>query len=166
MEKDELDRAVAEFRTGISYVVNRLAPAADREDILQDCLIRAIENISDCHVDRKSWAARIARNEIYNRRRRAAVHARAVDRLRRSGARREDTLSDRERRELAQDLDRASRTLTWRQWQVWTLVDLMDYRYAEAAELIGERPNNVKILLSRAHDKLREALLRLWLLAG
>lgn len=166
--RDSLEEALVEFQKGILPIVNYLAPESDREDILHDVLLKAVHHLSDCHVDRKAWAAKIARREVYSRTRRQRVHARALQRM---AEWKEQETSDapsapEETRELAREIEEASRSLTWPQWRVWTLIDVMELDAARACRITGDSHSAVRTLLHRARRQLRSKLLHLRLSAG
>jgi len=138
----------------MSRLAARLAPSADRDDVVQEALARAWRRRTTYDPSRGSavtWLLAIVANQAW--------------RARRSAARRSETaamtIADADggaRPDRDVDLDRAIRTLPWRERTAVTLYYFLDLDVASTADVMGCAEGTVKATLNHARAHLRRAL--------
>lgn len=113
-----------------AFVAARLSPAAAVEDVVQDVLVRMIQNLDGLTDGTRieAWAYRIARNSITDEYRRRGRHAAALARLGSIGA--EPMIDSAADEVLDSDLVELSGCMR-------PLVDALDEPYREALVLTG-----------------------------
>lgn len=141
------------------YARSLLRDRAAADDLLQDCLERAITRWHQRRADgdARTWLFTILHNLAISRLRQAArrgTHV-ALDQADESVAARPPTQEDGLRHE---DLLRALGTLPEDQRSVLLLVSVEDLSYAEAARVLDIPVGTVMSRLSRAREKLSRAM--------
>jgi RNA polymerase sigma-70 factor, ECF subfamily len=145
---------------------------ADVEDILQQTLLRALENVDRLDSVRvfRAWLTQIAVNEVRLRWRRRSYRARHYsldERIVEGGDNlmpleladtREDPMEQLSRRELRTLLDRSLKRLTRNNREVFVLRELGELSTEQTAEALGLPIGTVKTRLHRARMQLRRML--------
>jgi RNA polymerase sigma-70 factor (ECF subfamily) len=157
-EPAAVDELVRRFlRMAYSVALAVLVRPADAEDVAQDAMVVAIEQLRSCRNPRafKGWLLQIVRNRALN-----AVDKRRVRELH---ALREPTESSAEgaRPELVGRRERllaALASIPFAQREVVLLHDLEDWTHAEVAEVVGVSEVMSRQLLFQARRTLRETL--------
>lgn len=129
--------------------------AAQADDLVQDCLLRAIANLERWRAgtNMRAWLFTIMRNVRFNDLRRAR-RSPFLD----AGAEIMDSIpvaADQESRLRVQDVDKAFATLGPDQREVFLLIAVEGLDYEEAAQILGVPVGTVKSRLSRARNDLR-----------
>ncbi|MBQ5311723.1 MAG: sigma-70 family RNA polymerase sigma factor [Oscillospiraceae bacterium] len=134
------------LRLAYSYVHNM----QDSEEILQDTLIKLLNNAPECESDEheKAWLLRVAANLAKNRTEYNKL--RAADEL-------SDDLAAEEREDLSFTWE-AVKSLPQNLREVIHLYYEEGYQTEEIATLLGETGANIRTRLRRAREKLREIL--------
>lgn len=140
---------VAPHLPSLARYASRLVPAAERDDVVQEALLRAWTRWSTYDAGRGSP--------------RAWLLAIVADRARRSRTRRRPLVLEKVDTPVALtaadlDLERALRGLSSRQRTAVDLFYFVDLDIATIAEVMGCAPGTVKATLSQARDRLRVAL--------
>jgi RNA polymerase sigma-70 factor (ECF subfamily) len=141
---------VSPHLTVMSHVAARLAPGADRDDIVQESLVRAWRRRSTFDATRgtaRAWLCAIAADQA----RRATRRARPQVESAVGAANPYDS-------DLFLDLERALSRLPQRQREAVDLVYVVGLTVAEAATVMGVAVGTVKSTLSDARAKLRPLL--------
>jgi RNA polymerase sigma-70 factor (ECF subfamily) len=149
----ELARAMG--RAVYAITLAHLRRPSDAEDVAQDVLLAALENIASCKDPERfdAWLLTIARN----RARRALVRRRLRDVF--AGTPPEVATSDDDPdRAKRQALLRAMEALPARMREVVLLHDLEGHDHAELAQALGITEEVSRQTLSRARKQVREAL--------
>lgn len=152
------DLARASGRAVYAIALAHLGRPSDAEDVAQDVLLAALENIGACREPERfdAWIVVIARN----RARRALVRRRLRDVFR--GPAPEIAAPSREGQELDRDaLLRALSALPARTREVVLLHDLEGWEHAELAPALGITEEGSRQILSRARRRMREVLAEL-----
>ena len=153
----ELERE-GDFREWISphlasmgYLAARMAPADDRDDIVQEALVRAWRRWSTYDAARgtpRAWLLAIVADRARRTRRWHLRHPSVA-----IGAETLDRPVDR-----GPDLETALRTLSGRQRLAVDLFYFVDLSIVEAAHVMGCSEGTVKSTLADAREKLRKVL--------
>lgn len=162
---------VARSERRLYAVARHLVGAGDAEDVVQSALLAALEKLAGFRSEASfgTWLTRITTNAALKvlrsrRLRRGASSAEddgaAVARPELIADWRDDPVRTVERHELRQVLDAAVEDLPEGQRLVFVLRDVAGLSVAEAAEVLGISPANVKVRLLRARLALRERLTR------
>lgn len=125
------------------------------DDLVQDCLVRAISNLDRWQegTNMRAWLFTIMRNVLFNDMRRA----RRSPFLETSGDQM-DTVpvsADQEQRMRVMDVDKAFARLAPAHKEVFLLIAVEGLDYEEAAHVLGVPVGTVKSRLSRARNDLR-----------
>lgn len=128
---------------------------AQADDLLQDCLVRAVANLERWRegTNMRAWLFTIMRNVMFNDLRRAK-RSPFMD----IGADVMDTMpiaADQESRLRVQDVDKAFARLGPDQREVFLLIAVEGLDYEEAAQVLDVPVGTVKSRLSRARSDLR-----------
>lgn len=131
---------------------------AHADDLVQDCLVRAISNLDRWQVgtNMRAWLFTIMRNVLFNDLRRAR-RSPFLD----SGGDPMDTVpvaADQEQRMRVLDVDKAFARLPPAHKEVFLLIAVEGMDYEEAAQILGVPVGTVKSRLSRARTDLRATL--------
>jgi RNA polymerase sigma-70 factor (ECF subfamily) len=145
---------------GLAYRLTR-DPEEARE-VAQEALFRAFRSIARYDVSRsfRNWLFQIAANEARDRFRKRtrekAVFNEVVDRAPAAA----DPEAGRDRQELRTDILRSLAALSPREREVFVLRDLEDLDIRETARTLGCSSLSVRVHLSSARRKLRDAIRR------
>lgn len=131
---------------------------AHADDLVQDCLVRAISNLDRWQIgtNMRAWLFTIMRNVLFNDLRRAR-RSPFLD----SGGDPMDTVpvaADQEQRMRVLDVDKAFTRLPPAHKEVFLLIAVEGMDYEEAAQILGVPVGTVKSRLSRARTDLRATL--------
>lgn len=138
------------------YAAALLRNRQDADDLVHDCLVRALDRLHTRRDDGdiRAWLFTIMHNVFVSQRRRAATRAEFVpldeDTALPGGARAEQESSV-----LWQEVVRELNRLPQEQRQVILLIAVEDFSYAEAARVLGVPIGTVMSRLSRGRDQLR-----------
>ncbi|HTW28372.1 MAG TPA: sigma-70 family RNA polymerase sigma factor [Acetobacteraceae bacterium] len=139
------------------YAAALLRNRQDADDLVHDCLVRALDKLHTRHEDGdvRAWLFSILHNLFISQRRRAASRPEhdpldaAEGVAFHAASTQEDTLR-------WQELIRAVDRLPADQRTVILLVSVEDHTYAEAARVLGVPIGTVMSRLARARERLRE----------
>lgn len=136
----------------------------DAEDLVQDAYCRMWRRREDlsCIDNDEAYCVRLLRNLYCDRLRTASARATDIgppDILALPAD--DDQQRDMERAEAAQQLHRIIESLPEKQRDIITRRDLQDERFADIARELQMPEGSVRVLLSRARQKLKEQL-KLW----
>jgi len=159
---------VTPYRGPVLALAYRLT--RDREDareVAQEALLKAFRSLGRFDVSRsfRNWLFQIAANEARDRRRRsrrereayeAAAHEGAAD----APAPGPAPEAHRERRETRSEIMRALQVLGPREREVFVLRDLEELDIRETSRVLGCSAVSVRVHLSRARRKIRDAIRR------
>jgi RNA polymerase sigma-70 factor, ECF subfamily len=137
------------------YAWALLRNASDADDLVQDCVLRAIERIDTFRTDAelRPWLFTIMHNLYVNRWRRKRLHAQVVaDDAETDLAVAPAQSASMEIRDVLRGLD----TLPDDQRQVLLLVAVEGFQYDEVARMLDVPTGTVMSRLSRARDRLRD----------
>lgn len=143
--------------TAMSRLAARLAPHADRDDVVQEALTRAWTRRHTYRADRGSpltWLLAIIADQAAKARRRAVSAGRVTDAVRDAATTGPAATGDGGQ----VDLERALSRLTARQRLAVDCVYFVGLTVAETAELMRCSPGTVKSTLSDARSRLRGLL--------
>lgn len=124
------------------------------QDVLQESLIKAYGHIDTLNETEKAyaWLYVIARNEAKRYFRKYPIEEEISQDF-------TDEADDRFcRAEQKQDISRLLMCLEQDERELIVLKDMMDYSYAEMAQMLNISVSNVGVRLSRARDKLRKVI--------
>jgi len=131
---------------------------ARADDLVQDCLVRAIANLERWRegTNMRAWLFTIMRNVLFNdlRRARRSPFMDAGDELLDAVP----AAADQESRLRVQDVDKAFARLGPDQREVFLLIAVEGLDYEEAAQILDVPVGTVKSRLSRARSDLRAQL--------
>ncbi|HSU04135.1 MAG TPA: sigma-70 family RNA polymerase sigma factor [Acetobacteraceae bacterium] len=138
------------------YARSLLHDRQDADDLVHDCLVRALDQIHTRREDGdlRAWLFAIMHNLFVSRTRRNKTAGRTVS-LQEVG---EDTLSIRASQDVhmqGRDLLRALDALSEEHRSVLLLVSVEDLSYAEVSQVLGVPIGTVMSRLSRARERLR-----------
>lgn len=138
----------------------QLGDVAAAEDVTQDALITALEQLDECREPDRfaAWLVRIARNRAHNYRRRERVRQALPLDAAAPVRSRDDPARDAARGELRGRLLEAFETLTETQREAVYLFDVEGLRHAEIAALLGLKEGNVRYHVFQGRRALREQL--------
>lgn len=150
---DELDFQawVAPFLPAMTRYASRLVSASDRDDVVQESLVRAWSRWSTFDPERghaTAWLLGIVRDRSRRHRTRTRQHEDAAD----------QTHPPTWLTPADIDLERAMATLTERQRSAVDLYYFVDLDVDTISRLLGCAPGTVKATLSQARDRLRATL--------
>jgi RNA polymerase sigma-70 factor, ECF subfamily len=137
------------------YGWSLLRNASDADDLVQDCLVRALDEFGSLRSERqlRPWLFAIMHNLYVNRWRRTKVRAEsAAESPEADVAVPPPQQASSEMRDIMRGLD----TLPPDQGQVILLVAVEGFEYAEVAAMLGVPIGTVMSRLSRARDRLRD----------
>lgn len=137
------------------YARMLVGEAAQADDLVQDCLVRAIANLDRWRegTNMRAWLFTIMRNVLFNDIRRAK-RSPFLD----AGAEIVDTVpvaSEQDSRLSLRDMDRAFAQLSPDQREIVLLIAVEGLDYEEAAHVLEVPVGTVKSRLSRARQDLR-----------
>jgi RNA polymerase sigma-70 factor (ECF subfamily) len=137
----------------------------DREEALEVCqeaLLRAYRSLGRFDVSRsfKNWLFQIAANEARDRYRKRTRERAAFPAAVEMGPAAIDPEAGHDRRELRADILRSLAALSQREREVFVLRDLEELDIRETSRALGCSPLSVRVHLSSARRKLREAIRR------
>jgi RNA polymerase sigma-70 factor (ECF subfamily) len=154
---------ITPYRKPILALAYRLT--RDREDALevaQEAVLKAYRSLSRFDVSRsfRNWLFQIAANEARDRWRKARRERAVLEStvLRESQAAHPE--SGRDRQELREDIQRILAVLGPREREVFVLRDLEELNIEETARVLGSSRISVRVNLSTARRKIREAIRR------
>lgn len=148
----ELEACIPALRR---YALALLRSRQDADDLVHDCLVRALDKL---HTRRdggnmKAWLFAIMHNVFISQRRRSRQY------LAKSGQEPTDEISDEPGQEstvLVREVVREFYKLSEEQRQVMLLVSVEDLSYVEAARVLGIPIGTVMSRLSRGRQQLRQ----------
>lgn len=152
------------------FLVAHCGDPALAEDLVQETFIKVYAKIGRFRGDAKvsTWMTRIALNCFYEIVRRSRTHQRTLDSIAKAGdsshqaawhlPRSQDTVS---RRELGDLLAKALHRVSEADRAIILLHDLRGFRYQEIADILDIAMGTVASRLSRARNRLREAVRQL-----
>ncbi|MEO6885870.1 MAG: sigma-70 family RNA polymerase sigma factor [Jatrophihabitantaceae bacterium] len=146
--RDDFTDLVAPHLPAMAHLAARLAPDADRDDVLQEALSGAWRKFGQYDQARgslRNWLLAIVADQARKAHRRSHSHRELLD-----------TPVWQQPAEL--DLERAVRALAPRQRLAVALHYFLDLPVAEVAAVMGCAEGTVKATLSQARDRLRDAL--------
>jgi len=137
------------------YAWSLVRNASDADDLVQDCLLRALNRLDTVREERqlRPWLFTIMHNLYVNRWRRAKIRAEVSA---------EDTVAEismpapQPASIEMRDVLRGLRELPADQRQVILLIAVEGFEYAEVAAMLGVPVGTVMSRLSRARDRLRD----------
>jgi RNA polymerase sigma-70 factor (ECF subfamily) len=132
--------------------------AAYADDLVQECLLRAVSRIDSWTpgTNLRAWMFTILHNVYVNEVRRATRMPLASDTS--EGSRSLETVANQDERLRLRDLDRAFNQLSDDHRQVILLIGIEGLQYEEAAAVLDVPVGTVRSRLSRAREALRSAL--------
>jgi len=144
--------------TALAYRLTR-----DREEALevaQEALLRAFRSLGRFDVSRsfRNWLFQIAANEARDRLRKRARERTAFEAAAHDGPAAADPEAGRERQELRSEIMRLLEGLSPREREVFVLRDLEELDIRETAVALGCSSIVVRVSLSSARRKMREAI--------
>jgi len=166
---DAFEPLVSPYRRPLLALAWRLTRnAEDAREVAQEALLRAFRSLAGYDASRsfRNWLFQIAANEARDRyRKRARETAAFGDVVERSpcattGSAAPGPETERDRQEIRSDILRSLAVLSPREREVLVLRDLEDFDVAETARTLGCSNLSVRVHLSAARRKLREALRR------
>lgn len=149
------DALLAELPRLRRYARMLVGEASQADDLVQDCLVRAIANLDRWHegTNMRAWLFTIMRNVLFNDVRRAKRSP-----FLEAGAEIVDTVpvaSEQDSRLSLRDMDRAFAQLSPDQREIVLLIAVEGLDYEEAALVLEVPVGTVKSRLSRARRDLR-----------
>jgi len=140
-----------------AFLIRLTGDCALADDLAQDALLKAFRGISGFRGGSsfRSWLFAIAMNELNMQRRRDRVRpvfAALADDV--------DAVGDDPRDAMSLDLQAALAALTEEERAAALLCDAAGFSHAEASRVMGAPLGSVKTYVSRAREKLRDALSR------
>jgi RNA polymerase sigma-70 factor (ECF subfamily) len=137
----------------------------DREEALevtQEALFKAFRSLERFDITRsfRNWLFQIAANEARDRLRGARRERAVLESAGHETRPAADPESGRERQEVRSDIQRLLERLSPREREVFVLRDLEDLNVAETARTLGCSGLSVRVSLSSARRKMREAIRR------
>jgi RNA polymerase sigma-70 factor (ECF subfamily) len=172
---DAFEPLVSPYRRPLLGLAWRLTRnAEDAREVAQEALLRAFRSLAGYDVSRsfRNWLFQIAANEARDRYRKRARETAAFESLverspsattgsaATTGAAADGPEAERERQEILSDILRSLAVLSPREREILVLRDLEDLDVAETARALGCSNLSVRVHLSKARRKLREALRR------
>ena len=137
------------------YSLSILKDEDDAKDAVQESFVRYIENEKSFRGDcsQKTWLLIIARNFCYSKIKRADRNNELID---------EDTFEEVYELKLdeALTLKDSLKLLTPQQNELLFLKEYSGYSYNEISEITRLSPDNVKVILFRARQKLKKLISR------
>ena len=135
----------------------------NREDALevaQEALLRAFRSLARYDVSRsfRNWLFQIAANEARDRFRRRTREKAALENVAQTEPPHSTPEAGRERREIRSDILQCLALLSPREREVFVLRDLEELSIRETAGALGCSSVSVRVSLSAARRKLREAI--------
>lgn len=152
---------VTPYRRPLLALAYRLT--RDREEALevaQEALLRAFQSLGRFDVSRsfRNWLFQIAANEARDRYRKRTREKGALENAARDHPSSAGPEAGRERREIRSDILQCLTILSPREREVFVMRDLEELSIKEAAQALGCSSISVRVNLSSARRKLREAI--------
>jgi len=137
------------------YAWSLLRNAGDADDLVQDCLVRALEKLGSLRSEGqlRPWLFAIMHNLYVNRWRRTKVRAEDATESPEADV---PVLPSQQASSEMRDIMRGLDTLPPEHRQVILLVAVEGFEYAEVAAMLGVPIGTVMSRLSRARDRLRD----------
>jgi len=166
---DAFEPLVSPYRRPLLGLAWRLTRnAEDAREVAQEALLRAFRSLAGYDASRsfRNWLFQIAANEARDRYRKRARETAAFEGLferspsATTGPAAPNPETERDRQETRSDILRSLAVLSPREREVLVLRDLEDLDVAETARALGCSNLSVRVHLSKARRKLREALRR------
>ena len=144
--------------TALAYRLTR-----NREDaieVAQEALLRAFRSLGRFDVSRsfRNWLFQIAANEARDRLRKKARERAALETAAQDGPAAEDPEAGRDSQELRSEITRLLAALSPREREVFVLRDLEELDIRETSRALGCSSISVRVNLSSARRKMREAI--------
>jgi RNA polymerase sigma-70 factor (ECF subfamily) len=160
-EPEAFDALYAHYRPRLFGFLARLAGRRDQaEDLLQETWLRLARSApglpADCRLG--AWLFTVARNLFYSERRRARLDRARLAALEPAGAEAPSPFDLASASQTERLLERALARVPLEQREVLLLVAVERLRPAEAAEVLGIRPEALRQRLHRARAALAAAL--------
>ena len=154
---------VAPYRGRLLGLATRLT--RDREEALevaQEALLRAFRSLGRFDLSRsfRNWLFQITANEARDRYRKRTREEAAFKDVAGAGAAATDPEAGHDREELRTDIMRSLAALSPKEREVFVLRDLEELDIAETSRVLGCSSISVRVNLSSARRKLREAIRR------
>ncbi len=154
---------VTPYRGPLLALASRLT--RDREEaleVVQETLLRAYRSLGRYDAARpfRNWLFQIAANESRDRRRRKMRERAAFTEVAGRAPAAADPEAGQDRRELREGIRRSMAALSPREREVFVLRDLEDLDIRETSRALGCSSLSVRVHLSAARRKLRQAIRR------
>jgi RNA polymerase sigma-70 factor (ECF subfamily) len=132
----------------------------DAREVAQEALLRAFKHLGRYDTSRsfRNWLFQIAANQARDRIRRRRKDAEVVDAAGREPAAGDDPEAGRRAKEFRSDLEECLSVLGPREREVFVLRDLEELDIKEAARALGCSSVSVRVHLSSARRKIRNAI--------
>lgn len=154
---------VAPYRGALIGLASRLTRNREEAlDVAQEALLRAYRSLARFDVSRsfRNWLFQIAANAARDRCRKKARERAAFGDAAGLAPAAADPEAGQDRRELRAGIGRAMAGLSPREREVFVLRDLEELDIRETSRALGCSPLSVRVHLSAARKKLREAIRR------
>lgn len=147
------------LRPAYAVALAVVGEAADAEDVVQDGMIRALEQLDTCQPDRfAAWLMRIVRNRAISLHRKRKVRASVPLEWAHGAKSRSDPSLDAERSGAQVKLKEAIDTLPERQREVLLLHDLEGWKHREIGDALDMKEGTVRYTLFQARRAVRARL--------
>ncbi len=149
----ELEACIPSLRR---YAGALLRNRQDADDLVHDCLVRALDKLHTRRDDGdlRVWLLAILHNVFISRKRRLRLHVAKLERERTPDVSAEP---EQEGAVLSREVVREFHKLPEEQREVILLISVEDLSYAEAARVLGVPIGTVMSRLSRGRQQLRQA---------
>jgi RNA polymerase sigma-70 factor (ECF subfamily) len=154
---------VTPYRGPLLALASRLTRNREEaRDVAQEALLRAFRSLGSFDMSRsfRNWLFQIAANEARDRYRRARREQAAFDDVAVKVATGDGPEARHDRREIRTDILRSLAALSPREREVFVLRDLEELDIRETSRVLGCSSLSVRVHLSSARRKLREAIRR------
>jgi len=152
---------VAPHRQALLGLAYRLTwNAEDAREVAQEALFRAFRYLHRYDPERsfRNWLFRIAANEARDRGRKKVRERQAIEKLAKEPEKRAHPENERDAAEVRSGILKCLDVLGRREREVFVLRDLHDLNIKETARALGCSSLTVRVSLSRAREKVRNAL--------
>ena len=159
--KDAFEPLVLPHRQRLLALATRMTwNPEDAKEIVQEALLRAYKSLRRFDTSRsfRNWILQIAANAARDKSRRKIRDAEIIDRARDLPAGARDPERPLAAKEFRSDLMECLSALTARERDVFILRDLEDLNIKETSEALGCSSVSVRVNLSSARRKIRDAI--------
>jgi len=158
---EAFETLVAPHRQALLGLAYRLTwNAEDAREVTQEALFRAFRHLRRYDPERsfRNWLFRIAANEARDRGRKKGRERKALEQLAEQPEKPADPEAERDAAEVRAGILQCLDVLGRREREVFVLRDLQDLNIKETARALGCSSLSVRVSLSRAREKVRNAL--------